>query len=307
MKRFKNILYFADGERLSGKAFERAVGLARSNQARLCIFDAVAKEPTPPGMSQRLDEALREMREESLTEMLTQHSGARQQPEVEVVTGVGFVEVIRAVQRDNYDLVIKASRTVGGISERLLGSTDMHLLRKCPCPVWIERPDKAPSYQTILAAVDPETPEGHDCSVKVLTMAASMAQRDNAQLMVVHAWHLYGESALKSGFSKVSKTELEMLLQETELRHRAMLKSLVRECGLDEDDCDIQLVKGAAAETIRQLSERYQADLIVMGTVGRCGIPGFIIGNTAETVLQSTAASILAVKPDAFVSPVTPG
>jgi len=305
MKRFKNILYFADGERQFGPAFDRAVNLARSNQARLCVFDTVAKEPTPPGMSQRLDEALREMREEGLTEMLTGHMPVREQPPVQVVTGTGFVEVIRTVQRDSYDLVIKDSRTIEGISERLLGSSDMHLLRKCPCPVWIERPEKAPGYRTILAAVDPETPEGHDCGKKVLTMAASMAQRDNAQLVVVHAWHLYGESALKNGFSRVSKTELQLLLQDAELKHQAMLKSLIKECELDEAACDIHVVKGSASETIRELSEQRQADLIVMGTVGRCGIPGFIIGNTAETVLQTTAASILAVKPDAFVSPVT--
>jgi nucleotide-binding universal stress UspA family protein len=42
-----------------------------------------------------------------------------------------------------------------------------------------------------------------------------------------------------------------------------------------------------------------------MGTVGRTGIPGFFIGNTAEEVLQTTTASVLAVKPKDFISPVT--
>ncbi len=41
-----------------------------------------------------------------------------------------------------------------------------------------------------------------------------------------------------------------------------------------------------------------------MGTVGRTGIPGLIIGNTADEVLQTTKASIHAVKPEQFVSPV---
>jgi nucleotide-binding universal stress UspA family protein len=41
-----------------------------------------------------------------------------------------------------------------------------------------------------------------------------------------------------------------------------------------------------------------------MGTVGRSGIPGLFIGNTAEEVLQNARASILAVKPPSFVSPV---
>jgi universal stress protein E len=42
----------------------------------------------------------------------------------------------------------------------------------------------------------------------------------------------------------------------------------------------------------------------VMGTLGRTGIPGFFIGNTAEEILQTTHASVLAIKPTGFVSPV---
>ena len=41
-----------------------------------------------------------------------------------------------------------------------------------------------------------------------------------------------------------------------------------------------------------------------MGTVARTGIPGLLIGNTAETILQRVDCSVLAVKPDGFVSPV---
>jgi nucleotide-binding universal stress UspA family protein len=43
-----------------------------------------------------------------------------------------------------------------------------------------------------------------------------------------------------------------------------------------------------------------------MGTVSRTGIRGLIIGNTAETILRSVRCSVLAVKPEGFVTPVTP-
>lgn len=305
MKRFKHILYFADGEQQLGKAFDRALQLAAANQARLCVFDVIAEATPPPGLKVRLDEALREMREEALTELLAAYPGLEPRLEVNVVTGTGFVEVIRRVLCEGHDLVIKASRPASGFSERVLGSADMHLLRKCPCPVWINRPDQTTGYRNILAAVDPQSSGGYDCATKVLTMAASMAAQEQARLTVVHAWHLYGESALKNGFSRVSATELELLLREAQQLHQAMLNSLIKDCGLVDAGHEVKLIKGSAAQTIRELSEQIQADLIVMGTVGRCGIPGFIIGNTAETVLQATTASILAVKPDAFVSPVT--
>ena len=42
-----------------------------------------------------------------------------------------------------------------------------------------------------------------------------------------------------------------------------------------------------------------------MGTVCRTGIAGFFIGNTAEKTLQQVDCSVLMVKPEGFVSPVT--
>ena len=53
------------------------------------------------------------------------------------------------------------------------------------------------------------------------------------------------------------------------------------------------------------LANEIGAELIVMGTVGRTGIPGFFIGNTAETILNQIDCSVLTVKPHGFVSPVT--
>jgi len=42
-----------------------------------------------------------------------------------------------------------------------------------------------------------------------------------------------------------------------------------------------------------------------MGTVARTGIPGLIIGNTAESILSDIDCSLLAVKPEGFVTPIS--
>ena len=65
------------------------------------------------------------------------------------------------------------------------------------------------------------------------------------------------------------------------------------------------MVKDKAPKAITGLVDQIKADLIVIGTVGRTGLLGLIIGNTAEDVLQTTRTSILAVKPQGFVSPVS--
>ena len=66
-------------------------------------------------------------------------------------------------------------------------------------------------------------------------------------------------------------------------------------------------------ELIRQVLRR-KHDLVILTAEGRgglkerlcrTGIPGFLIGNTAESVLQQVDTSVLTVKPERFVTPVT--
>lgn len=50
--------------------------------------------------------------------------------------------------------------------------------------------------------------------------------------------------------------------------------------------------------------EAFTPDILVMGTIARTGIPGFMIGNTAEDILNSVDCSVLTVKPPNYVSPL---
>ena len=39
-------------------------------------------------------------------------------------------------------------------SSGFLGSTSLHVMRKCPCPVWVMKPAQGKRFARILAAVD---------------------------------------------------------------------------------------------------------------------------------------------------------
>ena len=308
MHRFKNILYFADGSAETCPALQRAVDLAKSNDARLTVIDVIAATDSPAAVERQfgmdVNRILREHREQALASMVAPYNETETMIYTRVESGAPFVEVIRAILRNGHDLLIKAARAPAGYAERVLGSTDMHLLRKCPCPVWIDQSTAAGSYQTVLAAVDPVTGDGEGCDQLIMELATSVSQRESARLAVVHAWRLYGESMLRSGRGRVSAAKLEGFLEQTRQYHREHLDALLGRYGLNSDDVGVYLVKGDPAASIRVVAEQLKADLIVMGTVGRTGITGFFIGNTAEEVLQTTHASVLAVKPKGFVSPV---
>lgn len=304
MQRFKNILYFADGTKQPCHALRRAVALAETNNARLTVIDVIEEYPPDRELEKRLgvkiERLLQDTRLAELEELIEPFQKPDQLIYIRVLTGIPFVEVIRAVMQNKHDLVIKASRPPDGMAERILGSTDLHLLRKCPCPVWIDRPDQPRPYQRILAAVDPGRAIGQ--ARLVLDLATSLARSEKATVEVLHAWRLEGESLLRSGRAGISRQEVDQLVAREREKHRAALDQLLEPYGWASEQPNVHLVNGPATPSI--LSAATNVDLIVMGTIGRTGMPGLFIGNTAENVMQNARASILAVKPDGFVSPL---
>jgi len=309
MKRFKNILFVADRDDGLTTALDRAVAIAGSNDARLTVMDVTAEAGLADVVKQSyaidLNQQIRQQRLETLEALVYPYTSTGTPIYTTVVTGTPFLEIVRAVLRNAHDLVMKVAQYDNGPVPWLFGSTDMHLLRKCPCPVWIDRSHGTPSYKRLLAAVDPFDDDSGNLQRLILDLATSLAEREHATLDVVHAWELPGESALASGRGRIPRSELELLLRETERRHREAVDALLTPYGLNCDTDHVHLVKGRPAKIISSYAGEQHADLIVMGTLGRTGIPGLIIGNTAEDVLRESQTAVLAVKPGSFMSPVT--
>jgi len=308
MKRFKNILFVADREDGLGTALERAVALSQSNGARLTVMDVTPESGLADYIRRSyaidLNAQLREQRLMALEALTRPYSDAGISLYTTVVTGTPFLEVVRAVQRNAHDLVMKVAHTSAGLAKSLFGSTDMHLLRKCPCPVWIDQAGASGRYRRLLAAVDPCDEESGELQRLILDLATSLAERERAELDVVHAWELPGESILASGRGRIAPRELDRLLEDAEQRHRQALERLLLPYGLNSGANNVHLLKGRPAQVITGCARRQESDLILMGSLGRAGLPGLFIGNTAEEVLSEAQSAVLTVKPYDFVSPV---
>ena len=68
----------------------------------------------------------------------------------------------------------------------------------------------------------------------------------------------------------------------------------------DRQGIPVKAIRTRAGEVHRvvpSMAARLQAQLVVMGTVGRRGVTARLIGNTAERVLMRLGADVLALKP----------
>jgi nucleotide-binding universal stress UspA family protein len=222
-----------------------------------------------------------------------------------VLVGKPFLEIIRKALRNKHDLVIKAAQEDAGLKTMIFGSTDMHLMRKCPCPVWIIKPGDRMKTGGVMAAVDPDPFDKKRSSLnaKIMELASSLALMEGSEFHAVHAWKLYAERMLVAR-GGLSYEEVEKLARAVRAEHKEWLGKLVERYAPDTPPSRVHMLKGEADMLIPQAAKRNRIDLIVMGTVSRAGIGGLLIGNTAEKILRQVDCSALVVKPDGFVTPV---
>ncbi len=305
MKRFKNILFFANPIDEVETALEQALSVYDLENSRITLIEVahdISSSFVEAGIvsDELRDELLDERRANA--ETLVGNIDTVGDIEVKLLTGTPFIEVIQEVIRGNYDLLIKPNDGIAKIA-RLLGSNDMQILRKCPCPVWIVKPTRKHKHKKIIAAVDPDpSDENAELNRLILELAASMSAHHGAELHVVTAWGLRGHYALPSRLHQARLDQLRKDMKKTTMR---WLNELTAPFEADGVDANVHLIEGRASEVILEESKRLSADLIVMGTVSRTGIAGYFMGSTAERILADIDCSVLAVKPAGFQSPIT--
>ncbi|MCF3097380.1 universal stress protein [Aeromonas australiensis] len=310
MNNVRQILFVSQGLIDETQALTQAMSLARNNQARLkalLICPALPKE-------------MKEYREPYLNSLKIQLERAAQtardivklddsvpplQIDIECADAPA-INIIRHVLREAHDLVIKAAEPKEG--GKGFKAIDMELLRKCPCPVWLTRPiERHRNAIRVAVAIDPmsSTPEGHDLSLQLLQSSRALADTCSGELHILSCWDYAFDAYLRDNvWIKVTDAELNEKTLAIKAEHQAAQLSLLTASGIQGKQ-QLHHLRGQAERIIPQFVAEQSIDILVMGTVARTGIAGFFIGNTAENIVQTLACSLLALKPNGFVSPVS--
>lgn len=304
MLRFGSILVGVDlsrrdrlvGKKLnrhSSKAYESAVSLAKLSNAQLHFLYALEvsvdaqkriqrdrrRSPTILDMAEdRMRGLVREAREQGITA-----TG-------QVVFGRSWLALIREVLGGEYDLVMVGTRQLGAVKSVLLGSIGIQLLRKCPCPVWISKDRPVNELSSILLAND-QTHAG-DTALKLASGLAALHSSD------LHVLHSLG------GYTGTPGRPAELSVEDV-VSTKEHLAVRLREAGLVRRP-KVQLAKDSSFCTaISDHIDHHANDLLVLGTPACGGISRLIRRDRSERLLARVPCSLLAVKPETFVCPVS--
>jgi nucleotide-binding universal stress UspA family protein len=193
---------------------------------------------------------------------------------VAIDTGSPHAGILRQAERVGAGLIV-----VGA------GGSAAYVARGASCPVLVARPSPAGK---VLGATDFSDP-----SLPALAAASAEARRRAVPLVLIHALHLVPVDVVMGPGTLPYPVLAPDAIAEARRGLTAELEAVSRRVGMTAE-C---LVKEAdAAQAILDSARELPAELIVVGTHGRTGLPRLVLGSVAEAVLASAACSVLVVR-----------
>jgi len=195
--------------------------------------------------------------------------------------------VVNYCQDKNFDIVLKT----GHRSETLFHTPcDWELIRKLKIPVLIANQQHWRQKHVVLAAIDPtnKSEEHRDLNDTILKWTKKWAETFGCQIHIVYNLPV----------SKILR-ELDIIdVKEYARKHRAegeaKLGVLLKD--YDLQNVQIHVAAGTPERAIPQCANELKAELVIMGSTGRTGIKGKLLGNVVEKTMHNLRTDSLVIE-----------
>jgi len=292
----QTVVVATDLSEAADEAVRQAHERAQAPGARLIVVHVIPNlmpsDPLFPQLEQEMVLALPAL-QERITEQVSQRIETltgRKADEFEVVVeaGIPHAVIVQRAEQRHADLVVVGSHGSSGVTRILLGSVADKVVRHAHCPVLVAR--HTPKSGKILVATDFSDP-----SLPAVAAAGEEARRAGARATILNSIDLgpaLAESASMAfgapsyGFSPEVRKDLRDAVD-------GMLANALSRYGIEGDRF---VAHGPAAPAILRYADQLQAELIVVGTIGRTGLPRLLLGSVAEVVVRSARCSVLVVR-----------
>ena len=186
---------------------------------------------------------------------------------------------------DEAEMIVVGSSGRGLLSRAVLGSVSSTVVRHANCPVAVIRDEELPDPQQgpVLVGID-----GSPASELATAIAFDEASWRGVDLMALHAW---------SDVTMGELPELDWSAVEA-ASERSLAESLA---GWQERYPDVTVHRLVVRDQpARQLAEKSEtAQLVVVGSHGRGGLTGMLLGSVSNAVLHSVRVPVIVARPSA--------
>lgn len=189
-------------------------------------------------------------------------------------------------------MVVLGSRGLGGFTGMLAGSTAVATAAHGHCPIAVIRgrqPDQPPPTEgPVVVGID-----GSPASEKAVAIAFEEASLRSTELVAVHTWTDYTS---KAGYARASLA----IVDWSAIENQQALMLAERLAGWQEKYPDVRVHRFVEWDRpVRHLLARAaDAQLLVVGSRGRGGITGMLLGSTSQALIYHTPCPLLVARPN---------
>ncbi|EEW51288.1 universal stress family protein [Corynebacterium efficiens YS-314] len=188
-------------------------------------------------------------------------------------------------------MIVMGSRGLGGLSGMVMGSVSGAVVSHAHCPVVVVREDSSVNednkYGPVVVGVD-----GSEVSQRATEVAFAEASARGAELIAVHTWMDMQVQASLAGLAAAQQQWDEVEREQTEL-----LTERIQPLADQYPDVPVKKVI-TRDRPVRALAEASEgAQLLVVGSHGRGGFKGMLLGSTSRALLQSAPCPMMVVRP----------
>lgn len=276
-----------DGSEVSLAAIDLAVGEATRRRRPLSIVHAFIwpylHAPLGPSPYGPPDGGLRHQAEQILADAYTRaHAAAPQVPiHGELVTGGAAAVLCRASQ--TAALVVVGDRGLGGFTGLLIGSVAVQLAAHAACPIVVARGSTDPAAPVLLGV------DGSPANDPAVGFAFEEAALRGVPLTAMHTWTDPVSTGPGDMLPLVYDTA-EVEADETRVLAEAL-------AGWHDKHPDVvahrEVIHNGARKAL--IDATRQAQLVVVGTRGRGGFTGLLLGSVSQAVLHHAACPVAVV------------
>lgn len=184
------------------------------------------------------------------------------------------------------DMVVVGCRGHGGVAQILLGSVSAAVAQYAHCPVAVihhDEPATTPSPDApVVVGID-----GSPTSELAAAIAFDEASRRGVDLVALHAW-----SDMNSvGIARVGWAPIEW----SNIREQEQEVLAERLCGWTDRYPDVVVHKDVVCDQpgLRLLQQAGKAQLVVVGSHGRGGFPGMLLGSVSTAVVNAARIPVI--------------
>ena len=179
------------------------------------------------------------------------------------------------------DLLVVGARGLGSFRGLVLGSVSQRCLEHAGCPVMVVHgpPAEGAERGRVVVGVD-----GSEHAATALGWAVEEARLRGASLEVVHAW----EVPYAAEFTFVGDA-----YDAAQRSAAAVVEEMLDAAGLVPDDVVCTVVHGSPVITLTEAAAG--ADLVVVGSRGRGGFAGLLLGSVSHQVARHAESPVVVV------------